>query len=205
MSGVRTSGLLQMLALLTNAPQHIDAAHVVDRKDAHRHAEVVEGLIHRCRRRAFFDKELRLAHVGNHHAIADKSPAVADNNADLSQLLRERQRRSDNLFAGLRAAHNLDEPHDVRGAEEVQADDALRSRRCRGDLVDIERRGVGGKDAVRPGNAIEFGEDLFLQCHVFEDSFENQVRILEPVVGELRMNLRNALLDDLRREASALD
>ena len=115
-----------MLALLAHAPDHVDAAHVVHRKNSHCHAEVVEGLVHGRRRRAFLNEELRFAHVGNHHAVADEPPAITDNDAYLPQLFRKSERSSDDLFAGFGAANNLHQAHHVCGAEEMQTDNAFR-------------------------------------------------------------------------------
>ena len=52
---------------------------------------------------AFFEQQVRLAHVVREHAVGDEPEAVADDDADLAQLLRQLQRRRDHLFAGLRA------------------------------------------------------------------------------------------------------
>ena len=91
----------------------IDAAHVVHGENPHRHAEIGERAVHLLGRGAFFHQELRLAHVGEHHAIADEAPAVAHHHAHLAQLLRERQRRGDNFLAGGLAAHDFHQPHHV--------------------------------------------------------------------------------------------
>ena len=80
------------------------------------------------RRRAFLDQELRLVHVGEHHAVADEARAVAHDDADLAEPLRERQRGGETSGDGGVAAHDLEQPHHVRRAEEVQPDDALRTR-----------------------------------------------------------------------------
>ena len=80
-------------------------------------------------RRAFFDQELRFAHVGQHHAIAHEAAAVSHHHADLAELLGQSPARGDHFFTGRLAAHDLHQPHDVRGAEEVKADHHLRARR----------------------------------------------------------------------------
>ena len=58
-----------------------------------------------------------------------------------------------------------------------------RPRRRRRDLVDVERRGVDGQDRAGLGDLVDFGEDLLLQRHVFEDSFDDDVGLFEPVVS----------------------
>ena len=62
------------------------------------------------------------------HAIADESAAVADQHADLAQLLRKLHAGGDHFGAGGFAAHDFEQPHHVRGAEEVRADDAFGAR-----------------------------------------------------------------------------
>jgi hypothetical protein len=64
--------LAELIELLAHAPGDIDAGHVVDREDSHRHAEVGERAIDLLRRGAILHEELRLVHVGEHHAIAHK-------------------------------------------------------------------------------------------------------------------------------------
>ena len=71
--GCACPGLIEMLVFLLDAPVEIDAAHVVDGEDAHGHAEIGERAVDLRGRRAFFDQELRFAHVREHHAIADEA------------------------------------------------------------------------------------------------------------------------------------
>ncbi len=97
-----------MLALLPYAPEHVDTAHVVHRENAHGHPEVVDRLVHSCGGRPLFDQELRFAHVRHHHPIADEAPAVAHDNANFAELLCQRQRGRDHLFAGPRAPDDFD-------------------------------------------------------------------------------------------------
>ena len=143
--------LQQIAVFLPNAMAHVDAAHIVDGEDAHGHAEIVERLSRLVGGRAFFDEELGLAHVREHHAIADEAAAIADHDADLAQFLCERQGRRDDVVAGFCSAHDLHQPHHVRRAEEMQADDRFGALGGAGDFIDIERGGVGGQDAMGAG------------------------------------------------------
>ena len=122
------AGVAELAQLLPHAPRDVEAGHVVHGEDAHRHAEVGERAIDLLRRRAFLDQELRLVHVGEHHAVADEARAVADHHADLAEPLGQRQRRGHGLGRGGSPADDLDQPHDVGRAEEVQADDGLGPR-----------------------------------------------------------------------------
>ena len=58
------------------------------------------------------------------------------------------------------AAHDLEQLHHVRRAEEVHADDVLRALRRRGDPVDVERRRVGREDRAGLRDAVERREHL---------------------------------------------
>ena len=81
------------------------------------------------------------------------------------------------------AAHDLEQPHDVRRAEEMRADHHLRPRRGGGDLIDVQRRSVGGEDRARACRPVEFAEDLLLQRHAFEHRFDHHVHFVEAVVS----------------------
>ena len=86
------AGFLELVQLLTHAPRDVEAAHVVDGEDPHRHTPVGERAIDLLGRRAFLDEELRLVHVGEHHPVADEPGPVADDDADLAEPLGQRQR-----------------------------------------------------------------------------------------------------------------
>ena len=47
-------------------------------------------------------------------------------------------------------------------------------------------------------------EDLLLERHAFEDGFDDDVGLIEAVVGELRRDQRHALIHDGLREAALL-
>ena len=48
-----------------------------------------------------------------------------------------------------------------------------------GDLVDVERRGVGGEDRARLRDPVEVGEDALLQRHLLEHRLDDEVGIGE--------------------------
>ena len=92
------------------------------------------------------------------------------------------------------AAHDFEQPHDVRRAEEVQADDRLPAASVAEAISSMSSVEVLVA-RTQPGlaHAIELGEDLLLQRHVFEHRLDDQVRRLEAVVAELRLNQREPL------------
>ena len=143
------AGFGKLIELLPHPPRDVHAGHVVHGEDAHRHAEVGQRAIDLLGRRAILDEKLRFVHVGEHHPVADEPRRVSGDDADLAEALGDRQRRGQRPRGRGRAADDLQQPHHVRGAEEVEPDDLLRPLRHRGDLIDVERGGVRGEDRVR--------------------------------------------------------
>ena len=80
----------------------------------------------------------------------------------------------------------------------MQADDRFGARRRRCDLVDVERRGVGGQNAVGPDGCVERGKDLLLQRQVFEDRLDHEIGG-QAVETDLRLDQADALLHRFRR------
>ena len=54
------------------------------------------------------------------------------------------------------------------------------------ELVDVERRGVRGEDALGRGHPSEVGERPLLEVHVLEHRFDDDINLIEPVVGRHR-------------------
>ena len=75
-----------------------------------------------------------------------------------------------------RPAHDLDEPHDVRRAEKMHADDVGRPPRGRRDRVDVERRSVRREHRPGPRKLAEPSEHLALDRQVLEHRLDHEVR-----------------------------
>jgi hypothetical protein len=73
----------QMTMFFPHSPAHIEPRKVAGRQRSHGHSEVAECLVD-GNPRTFFDEELRLTAVRTKHAIADKTPAVANQHAHLA-------------------------------------------------------------------------------------------------------------------------
>src|SRR5260370_42093871 len=116
-----------MAKFLANAPAHVETGEIAGGERTHGHAEFVERVVNRFDAGSFFDKELRFASVRAEHAVADKAHAVANQHANFAQFFRELHAGGDDFFAGGGAAHDFQQAHDIRGAEEVRADDGLRA------------------------------------------------------------------------------
>ncbi|MCY1231944.1 hypothetical protein D9M72_444110 [compost metagenome] len=87
----------------------------------------------------------------------------------------------------------------------MHADHVLRTVGERGDLVDVERRGVRGQDGALLGDAVEFLEDLFLDADFFEHRFDDEVGVLQVVVAQRGAQKRHALLVLVLLELALLD
>ena len=123
-------------------------------------------------------------------------------------LLRRRPKlegRRHNLVARLTAAHDFEQLHHVGGAEEV-VPDHLRGPPARlGELVDIERRRVGGQHTSGLGHTRKLRERRLLQIHVLEHRFDDDVDVIEAVVGRRGCDERERLGHRLRRQLALGD
>ena len=118
--------------------------------------------------------------------------------------LAERHHRGDDVLGGRLAAHVLQQLHDVGRREEVHADDVAGPLGVAGDLVDVQARGVGRQHRARLGDRVELLEDAFLHFHGLEHRLDDDVGVLEVVVGERGRDQRHALVDVLGLHAAAL-
>ena len=116
------------------------------------------------------------------HAVADEAEAIADGDGDLAEALADCGGGGDDFGAGLGAADDFEQAHDVGGAEEVHAEDVAGAGGGGGDLVDVEIAGVGGEDGAGFGEGVELAEDVLLDGHFLEDGFDDDVGAGE--VGE---------------------
>ena len=73
------------------------------------------------------------------------------------------------------------------------------------ELVDVERRGVRRQHAVGPRDRRELGERRLLQVHVLEDRFDDDVDVVEAVVGGRRRDERHRLGHRLGRHLALRD
>ena len=87
----------------------------------------------------------------------------------------------------------------------MQSDDVLRPLRHRGNLVDVERRGVGGENCPGFGDGVELGEDFLLQGHVLEDRLDDDVRRSQRRIIQRGRNESETLLALFRLEAAPCD
>ena len=115
---------------------------------------------------AFLEHEVAFAAVGGEEAIADEAFADAGDDAELAEPLHDREGGGENVGRGRDGSHHLDEPHDVGGGEEVQADEAVRVGDGAGQDVGVQIAGVGGQDGVGAGDGGQVGEEPGLDVEV---------------------------------------
>ena len=98
--------------------------HGSETKRAHGHAKVPQRRVLDVRDAAVAVAQERraLAAVRLEHAVADEAKGVAGQHRRLPEPLPQRHRRRDGAVARPRAAHVLEELHDVRGRKKVRAD-----------------------------------------------------------------------------------
>ena len=111
------------------------------------------------------------------HAVADEAVADPDHDRHLAHLAPDRDRGRERVEGGLLAAHDLEQLHDVRRAEEMRPEHVLRALRHGGDLVHVERRGVGGEDRAGLCDPVEVGEDALLEVHLLEHRLDDEVGV----------------------------
>ena len=107
--------------------------------------------------------------------------------------------------AGLVAAHDLEQAHDIGRREIVHAEHVLRAFGDGGDLVDVERRGVGGQDRAGLHDGVELGEHLLLDVHFLEHGLDDHVAIGDVLVVEHGRDQAEPLVHLLLLETAALD
>src|SRR5690606_14358369 len=108
---------------------------------------------------AFFQQETRFAPVASEHAVADEAFAYADQHVDLADALRHVHAGCNDVGAGLVAAYDFKQLHDVGGAEKVQADDGCRSAGAGGNLVDVQAGRIGGQYGIRLADGVQLLEN----------------------------------------------
>ena len=111
-------------------PADVDAGEVGHLERAHRHPELDMDPVDLLGRGAFEQQVGRLDLARHQHAVADEAVADARDHRDLLDLLGELHRGDQHVGRGLRAAHHLEQLHDVGRREEVEADARPAAARC---------------------------------------------------------------------------
>ena len=121
------------------------------------------------------------------HAIADEAIAIAAHHPDFVDSLGEIDDGDQHVLRGIRAAHDLQQPHHVGGREEMHSDDIAGPRGRLGDLVDRQVRGIRSENCALFDGFVKLREHVFLDGHGLEYRFDDQVRVAQIVVGQRRL------------------
>ncbi len=156
--------------------QDIKPRHIHQYKRPHREPEVDRRLVDRRRRRPLFQQPERLLNVGDKHAGHQEPLARGDQHRSLAKRLGPTDRRRQNLRWRGVAPDNLHQRHAVSRIEKVHADQPLRMPHSRGQLVQGDRRRIGGEDGVGRANGFQVVDDRPLHIDVFEHRFDHQIR-----------------------------
>src|SRR2546429_7621999 len=89
-----------MSVLLANSPANIESREVSHGQRSHGQAEIVERAVDFLNGRSFFQQKYRLPHVRMEHAVAHEAATVADQHADLADLLGKLHTSGDDFLAG---------------------------------------------------------------------------------------------------------
>ncbi|MNM80049.1 hypothetical protein D3C81_919990 [compost metagenome] len=182
----------------------VDAGQVVHGEHAHGQAQAGEHLIHLGWRGAFKHQAVGFAGIGFEHAVADEAEAHAGNHRRLADPASQFESGGQHVRRGLAGIDHFQQAHDVGWTEEVQADDVLGPAGHAGDLVDIQRRGVGGEDGARLAHPVEGAEHLLLDFQFLEDRLDHQVGVGQVGVIEGAGEQVHALANLLGAQLAAL-
>jgi hypothetical protein len=106
-----------------------------------------------------------------------KPGAVRAGDRRLAEALDEAPRRRERLLAGVKARHDLDEPHHRHGREEVQADQPLLQLQGAGQLGDRDARCVRRQQRLRRDVTLEPGEAVALDLEVLDDRLDHELAV----------------------------
>ena len=153
----------------------IETGEIAHRIGAHRHAERLERPIDESRGGSLQHQELFLPTVGIQHSVADEAKAVADNHSHLTHRLTDGNGAREDIPGRISTPHNLQQAHHVRRAEEMHSDTVRGPTACRGDRINVDRRGVGCKDGTRLHNGCQVREQRLLDGKVLEHRLDHEI------------------------------
>src|SRR5207249_3259306 len=100
---------------------------------------------------------------GPNRPISQSRSAIASSpDTGLAQFLRQAEHGGEYVLAGLAAAHDLQQLHHVRRAEEMGADHVGGTAGEGGNPVQVEGRGIAGEDRAFLHHLVELSEDALL-------------------------------------------
>ena len=123
-------------------------------------------------------------------AVDDEARHLRARDRLLADRLRERDRRGHRLRRRVLALDDLDQRHDRRGVEVVEADDLPGAQRHFADLGDRQRRRVRREDRVPGRRRVELREHALLDRHLLRHRLDDEVDVAERAVGGRALDAR---------------
>ena len=188
------------VAAFADVPADVVAGQIAHAKRAHRHPEFLQCAIDLLRRGTFLQQEESLPQVLLDHPVADEAVAHPGYDRGLADLLGHLHHRRHHVGRGLLAAHDFEQFHHVRWAEEMQADDILRTASEGGDAIDVERRRIGRHYRAGLHARVQLLEHRLLDCNVLEDRFDHEVGMRDVAVRQGRREQRHRLFQLFGRQ-----
>ena len=111
---------------LAHAPADVEAGEVAHGERPHRKAKLRQCTVDILRQRAFQQQAFGLDRADAQHPVADKAVADADHDRHFLDRARDRQSGRQHIRRGVGPAHDLQKPHHIRRAEEMQAEHGCR-------------------------------------------------------------------------------
>ena len=170
---------------LADRPADVVARKIADSKRPHGEAECLQRLVDLLGQSARIEQEVHLPEIGVQHAVADEAVAYAGDHADLLDLLRDAEARGQHVRARSCAPRTISRSLvTLAGLKKCSPTTSPGRRVTAGDLVEVERRGVGGEDGARLGLGVERLEHPPLDLHVLEHRLDHEIRTGDVVVGK---------------------
>ena len=179
---------------LADVPADIVSSQITHPERPHGKAEFFDSLVDLRWRTSFIEQHARLPAVLLDHAVADKAITNARYDAGFLDLLANLHDRGQHVLGSVCTTNNLKQLHHVGGAEEVHADNVLRTFCEVGDLVDIECRRIRSQNRTWFHDGVELAEDDLLDVHIFEYRLDHEVAVAEVGIVKRCRQERHALV-----------
>ena len=161
----------------------IEAGEIAHGERTHGHAEIDHRFFDGRAIHAVGGQKDRASQQAAQLAGHVKTGAVVDHDGNFFNGPGKGHGGGQGLIGGFLRADDLQQLHAVGRVKKVQPDHACGVFQHRSQLGDRQGRGVGGKNRIRPADAVELLPDALLDLHVFQHRFDDQVHVLQVVQG----------------------
>jgi len=176
----------------------LQGTHRMIGAQAHRRIDRLDGAD------AFVKRVDRFVDHRQQDTVDDKGRKIFGDGDSLAKPAAKFLRRLKSFVLGGDAANKLDELHARHRIHEMNADEAFRPAGNRGEACDRDRRGVGGDDRLRIGDAGHFGQDRAFDLFVLGGGLDNQIGVREVLEVRRAGNVRQGGVDVPGRQVATL-